>query len=134
MLGTSDPWLTSHLSQQTSVLYCRLSHFMLGSKENEWTHIHTYVHCTYLMIILSGERDTDPLVPNCQPVAKRESIKEEKKSSKAKFSNHSLPSSMFSLSDEEKLELKDVIVNMALVDIGFISADQLPNINKPTIS
>ena len=86
------------------------------------------------MIILSGERDTDPLVPNCQPVAKRESIKEEKKSSKAKFSNHALPSSMFSLSDEEKLELKVVIVNMALVDIGFISADQLPNINKPTIS
>ena len=73
-----------------------------------------------LLLILSGERDTDPLVPNCQPVAKRASIKEEKKSSKAKFSNHALPSSMFSLSDEERLELKDVIVNMALVDIVFM--------------
>ena len=75
------------------------------------------------MIILSGERDTDPLVPNCQPVARKESIKEENKSSKAKFSNHSLPSSMFVLNDEERLELKDVLVNMALVDIGFMMGD-----------
>ena len=27
MLGTLDAWLTTHLSQQTSVLYCRLSDF-----------------------------------------------------------------------------------------------------------
>ena len=27
MLGTSDAWSTSHLSQRTSVLYCRLSNF-----------------------------------------------------------------------------------------------------------
>ena len=27
MLGTSDPWLTSHLSQRTSISYCRLSDF-----------------------------------------------------------------------------------------------------------
>ena len=27
MLGTSDAWSMSHLSQQTSVLYCRLSDF-----------------------------------------------------------------------------------------------------------
>ena len=27
MLGTSDPWSTSHSSQRTSVLYCRLSDF-----------------------------------------------------------------------------------------------------------
>ena len=27
ILGTSDAWSTSHLSQQTSVLYCRLSDF-----------------------------------------------------------------------------------------------------------
>ena len=30
---------------------------------------------------------------------------------------------MFSLSDEERLELKDVIVNMGLVDIGFMMGD-----------
>ena len=75
------------------------------------------------MIILSGERDTDPLVPNCQPVARKESIKEEKKSSTAKFSNHSLPSSMFVLNDKERLELKDVMINMALIDIGFMMGD-----------
>ena len=77
----------------------------------------------YLIIILSGERDTDPLVPNCQPVARRESIKEEKKSSKNKFSNHALPSSMFVLNDKERLELKDVMINMALIDIGFMMGD-----------
>ena len=69
------------------------------------------------------------MVPNCQPVARRASVKEEKKSSKAKFSNHSLPSSMFVLSDKERLELKDVIVNMALVDIGFMMGD-MKNIEK----
>ena len=63
------------------------------------------------------------MVPNCQPVARRESIKEEKKSSKAKFSNHSLPSSMFVLNAKERLELKDVMVNMALIDIGFMMGD-----------
>ena len=30
MLGTSDAWSTSHLSQWTSVLYCRLSDFRAG--------------------------------------------------------------------------------------------------------
>ena len=29
ILGTSDAWSTSHLSQRTSVLYCRLSDFNL---------------------------------------------------------------------------------------------------------
>ena len=29
ILGTSDTWLTSHLSQQTSVSYCRLSDFSI---------------------------------------------------------------------------------------------------------
>ena len=33
ILGTSDPWSTSHLFQQTSVLYCRLSDF--------WAHLYT---------------------------------------------------------------------------------------------
>ena len=75
---------------------------------------------SFITISISGERDTDPLVPNCQPVA---SIKEEKKSSKAKFSNHALPSSMFVLNDKERLELKDVMVNMALIDIGFMMCD-----------
>ena len=30
---------------------------------------------------------------------------------------------MFVLNDEERLELKDVLVNMALVDIGFMMGD-----------
>ena len=68
------------------------------------------------------------MVPNCQPVARRASIKEEKTSSKAKFSNHSLPSSMFVLNDKERLELKDVMVNMALIDIGFMC--DVKNIEK----
>ena len=36
---------------------------------------------------------------------------------------------MFVLSDKERLELKDVIVNMALVDIGFMMGD-MKNIEK----
>ena len=30
---------------------------------------------------------------------------------------------MFVLNDEERLELKDVLVNMALIDIGFMMGD-----------
>ena len=30
---------------------------------------------------------------------------------------------MFVLNDQERLELKDVMVNMALIDIGFLMSD-----------
>ena len=36
---------------------------------------------------------------------------------------------MFVLNDKERLELKDVMVNMALIDIGFIMSD-LKNIEE----
>ena len=37
MLGTSDTWLTSHLSQWTSILYCRLSNFWWCSVRIDFT-------------------------------------------------------------------------------------------------
>ena len=36
---------------------------------------------------------------------------------------------MFFLNDKERLELKDVMVNMALIDIGFMMGD-LKNIEE----
>ena len=36
ILGTSDPWLTSRLSHRPSVLYCRLTDFMIPKQKTEF--------------------------------------------------------------------------------------------------
>ena len=54
MLGTSDPWSTSHSSQRTSVLYCRLSDFRLvglqcfQTRQTLLANQSTYEHCAAL--------------------------------------------------------------------------------------
>ena len=59
------------------------------------------------------------MVPNCQPVATIK--KEEKESEKVKEGiKHSIPSSMIVLSEKEKSELKDVLLNISLVSIGIL--------------
>ena len=50
MLGTSDAWSTSHLSQQTSVLYCRLSDFSSFTYSNKlWLNL-AHGKCQYFVI------------------------------------------------------------------------------------
>ena len=69
--------------------------------------------------MILGERDTDPLILNCQPVARTPSLIEENESSKAKLSNHSHSSSMIVLNDGERMELEDILLDLTLLDLGL---------------
>ena len=60
--------------------------------------------------------ENDQLLPNVQPIAVKE---EDKRSSKP--GHHAIPSSLFTLNDKEKEELRDVLLNIKLVELGLMS-------------
>ena len=69
----------------------------------------------------NGEKDTDPLLRNCQSVDTLEN--KDKKSLKMpkKYEQpiHPIPSSLIVLNDEEKLELESVLFEMTLKSVGL---------------
>ena len=70
---------------------------------------------------LNGEKDTDPLLRNCQSVDTLEN--KDKKSLKLpkKYEQpiHPIPSSLIVLNDEEKLELESVLFEITLKSVGL---------------
>ena len=72
---------------------------------------------------LNGERDVDPLLKNCQPIAiieeTKKGLKKTSKSLEYKQPIHPIPSSQIVLTEEEKLQLEAVIFQMNLKSVGL---------------
>ena len=68
-----------------------------------------------------GEKDTDPLLRNCQSVDIVENKDEKTLKTPKKYVQpiHSIPSSLIVLSDEEKLELEAVLFEITLKSVGL---------------
>ena len=70
---------------------------------------------------LNGEKDTDPLLRNCQSVdiVENKDQKDFKITKKYEQPIHPIPSSIIVLSDEEKLELESVLFELTLKSVGL---------------
>ena len=62
-----------------------------------------------------GERDVDPLVDNCQPIAENS----ENLPQKSEKTQHQIPSSVIVLTKEEKIILKNALFEEALESVGL---------------
>ena len=71
---------------------------------------------------LNGEKDTDPLLRNCQSVDILENKNEKTLKMPKKYVQpiHPIPSSMFVLNEDEKLELEAVLFDNILISIGLL--------------
>ena len=69
----------------------------------------------------NGEKDTDPLLRNCQSVdtVENKDPKSLKTPKKYEQPTHPIPSSLIALSDEEKLELEAVLLEITLKSVGL---------------
>ena len=72
---------------------------------------------------LNGERDVDPLLKNCQPIAiieeTKKGLKKTSKSLEYKQPIHPIPSSQIVLNEEEKQELETVLLYEKLRYLGL---------------
>ena len=69
----------------------------------------------------NGEKDTDPLLRNCQLFDTIENKDEKSLKTPKKYAQpmHSIPSSLIVLNDEEKLELESVLLELTLKSVGL---------------
>ena len=69
----------------------------------------------------NGEKDTDPLLRNCQSVDTVENKDQKKFQMPKKYAQpiHPIPSSIIVLNDEEKLELESVLFEITLKSVGL---------------
>ena len=70
---------------------------------------------------LDGEKDTDPLLRNCQSVdtVENKDQKDFKMPKKYVQPIHPIPSSTIVLTDEERLELESVLFELTLKSVGL---------------
>ena len=70
---------------------------------------------------LDGEKDTDPLLRNCQSVdtVENKDQKDFKMPKKYEQPIHPIPSSTIVLTDEERLELESVLFELTLKSVGL---------------
>ena len=66
--------------------------------------------------LMKGQKDTDLLIPNSQAVA----VNKEKPPSKYQQPIHDIPSSIIILTEEEKLELENVLFMHSLQSVGLM--------------
>jgi hypothetical protein len=71
---------------------------------------------------LNGEKDTDPLLRNCQSFDTVDTKDRycSKRSKKYVQPIHPIPSSLIMLNEEEKLELEAVLFDNILISIGLL--------------
>ena len=69
----------------------------------------------------NGEKDTDPLLRNCQSVDTLENKDKKSLKTPKKYKQpiHPIPSSLIVLNDEEKLELESVLFEITLKSVGL---------------
>ena len=69
----------------------------------------------------NGEKDTDPLLRNCQSPDTVDNKDAKSVKTRKKYAQpiHPIPSSLIVLNDKEKLELEFVLIEIALKSVGL---------------